>query len=176
MPDAPMPIRPARTHTSRTGRPQQSAREAATETEAATATNSATATDPPTETNRTAETKRSKRPSASDRHASAAVNRRHAETPGRQLEPLQIKAGAEEFLAARSQESARFGEDRTRAMSRASAELPHASKKRGEWRGARARVPFRVRPAWALTGRCESSRKLVVTIEVNCRASNVRTA
>ena len=135
---------PARTHTNRTGRPQQSAREAATETEAATAaTNSATATDPPTETNRTAETKRSKRPSASDRHASAAVNRRHAQTPGRQLEPLQIKAGAEEFLAARSQESARFGEDRTRAMLRASAEQPHASKKRGEWRGARARVPFR---------------------------------
>ncbi len=69
-------------------------------------------------------------------------SRLHAQTSGRQLERRQIKAGAEEFLAARSSKSARFGEDRTRAMSRASAEPPHASKKRRESRGPSAHGPF----------------------------------
>jgi hypothetical protein len=119
--------RPARTHTNQTSRPQQQAPEAATDTATATATESATATQPSADTAAShRETKRSKHANASPPQASAAVHRLHAQTSGRQLEPLQIKAGAEEFLAARSQESARFGEDRTRAMSRASAEPPHA--------------------------------------------------
>ena len=97
--------------------------------------------DPTTETKPIAETRRSKHAIASTREASAAVNRLHAQTSGRQIEPLQIEAGAEEFLAARSQESARFGEDRTRAMSRASAELPIVAKAAGVQRAVRPR-PF----------------------------------